>query len=117
MSTHPCLDCGVAITACGHCQSCRNHRFDAWCREVRDPANAASPGEIRVDITGWDVTYEVAPISGGWAWAAWVIGPVSGSAAPWRRVDTEGDARDAAIAFIQRVTGQPVQADLFGGAA
>lgn len=92
-----------------------------WVSEVRDPAKAASPGEVRVDITGWDATYEVAPVPGGWAWSARAMGSASGSAAPWRRVDTASDAREAALAYIERAVGRPIarpmQPDLFGGAA
>jgi len=91
-----------------------------WISEVQDPAKAASAGEIRVDVDGWDATYEVAPIPGGWAWRAQAItttGRVSGSGAPWHTARTREEAHEAALDWIADTTGQPIQIDLFDATA
>ena len=117
MSGYQCGGCGIAITGNTLCRDCLDRRFERWCRDVRDPAKAATTGLISVTIPDWQASYEIAPIPNGWAWRYEVRNTISGVWETWRPIDTEGEAREAALNGIERHTKQTIARDLFGGAA
>lgn len=65
----------------------RQAEFERWVREVREPANMATEGPHRVDVTGAEAEYEIAPLpSGHWAVRiriGYLCGNCSGRSGPW----------------------------------
>jgi len=81
----------------------RHTEFEAWVRDVRDPANAAHEGRRRVSSGRVVADYWIAEISSGWAWrAAFQISGQMGCSVPWSAVGCRNAAVDGAVAFLRR---------------
>jgi hypothetical protein len=85
----------------------------AWEAEVRDPAEAASEGNRRIEVRGASAEYEIAPLPDG-RWALnmhlnYTCGDMSGRGIPWLPYPTRAACLDAFLSSARDYFKKPKQ--------
>lgn len=71
----------------------RLDQFEAWVRDIRDPANTNAEPEQHHRAGRCTATIQLAPIPGGWAWNAHATSHSDGyHGTPWRGPEPTRDA-------------------------